>query len=311
MSKTLVIAVGGNALPTVNPRDTSDLEQMLMPVIDFAEQGMDVVLTYGNGPQVGVIYEGMLDLAQKHSDISEILMASTGAMSEGSIGSLIRFALRNICLRRNKFFKVTTVITHTLVDHEDPAFDNPTKPVGRFLSEEEAERMRAEGRAIVEDSGRGYRWVVPSPKPQRILEFRSIRTLMDAGHIVLACGGGGIPTIRRDNREETVEAVIDKDAASALLAHELKADSLFLVTGVPQVAVDFGKPTQRWVDHMTREEALKYIEEGQFPPGSMLPKIEAALNFVENNPNGEALITSIECLADALAGKTGTRITLN
>ncbi|MBV7411503.1 carbamate kinase [Dermabacteraceae bacterium P13115] len=311
MSKTLVIAVGGNALPTVNPHDTSALEEMLEPVIDFAEEGMDVVLTYGNGPQVGVIYEGMLDLAQKHSDISEILMASTGAMSEGSIGSLLRYALRNICLKRNKFFKVTSVISHTLVDHEDPAFANPTKPVGRFLSEEEAERMRAEGRTVIEDSGRGYRWVVPSPKPQQILEFRSVRTLMDAGHIVLACGGGGIPTVRKDGREETVEAVIDKDAASALLAHELKADSLFLVTGVPQVAVDFGKPTQRWVDHMTRAEALEYIEQGQFPAGSMLPKMEAALNFVENNPNGEALITSIDCLAQALRGETGTRITLN
>lgn len=309
MSKTLVIAVGGNALPTVNPRDTSELEAMLQPVIDFAEQGMDVVLTYGNGPQVGVIYEGLLELAQKHSDISEILMASTLAMSEGSIGSLLRYALRNICLARNKLFKVTSVITHTLVDHEDPAFDHPTKPIGRFLSESEAEAMRAEGRTVVEDSGRGYRWVVPSPQPQRILEFRSIRTLMDAGHIVLACGGGGIPTIRQNNREETVEAVIDKDAASALLAYELKADSLLLVTSVPQVAVDFGKPTQRWVDHMTRDEALAYIEQGQFPPGSMLPKIEAALNFVEKNPSGEALITSIDCLAQALSGETGTRIT--
>ncbi|MDO5722445.1 MAG: carbamate kinase [Actinomycetaceae bacterium] len=310
MKKACVIAVGGNALPTVNPKDTTDLEKMLAPVVDFAEQGMDVVVTYGNGPQVGVIYEGLFDLAQKHTDLSEILMASTGAMSEGSIGSLIRFALRNICLSRDKFFKVTSVITHTLVDQNDPAFAEPTKPVGRFLSAEEAQRMRAEGRSVIEDSGRGYRWVVPSPKPKRILEFRSIRTLMDAGHIVLACGGGGIPTTRENNREHTVEAVIDKDAASALLAHELKADALFLLTGVPKVAINFGKENQRWLDHITKAEAERYIEEGQFHKGSMLPKIEAALDFVEHNPNGEALITSIDCLADALSGKTGTRITL-
>lgn len=308
MSRTLVIAIGGNALPTVSPEDTSELEAMLAPIIDFVEAGMRVVVTYGNGPQVGVIYEGMTDFAAKHGDMAQILMASTGAMSGGSIGSMIRFALRNICLVRDRFFKVSTIITHTLVDGRDPAFAHPTKPVGRFLSEDEADQMRARGRVVVEDSGRGYRWVVPSPAPQQILEFHAIRALMDAGHVVLACGGGGIPTIRDGQREHTVEAVIDKDAASALLAGQLKADALFLVTGVEKVAINFGTPEQRDLDEISVDEARRHIADGQFPAGSMLPKIEAALAFLEANPDGQALITSIDRLQAALDGETGTRI---
>ncbi len=308
MSRTLVIAIGGNALPTVSPEDTSELEAMLAPIIDFVEAGMRVVVTYGNGPQVGVIYEGMTDFAAKHGDMAQILMASTGAMSGGSIGSMIRFALRNICLVRDRFFKVSTIITHTLVDGRDPAFAHPTKPVGRFLSEDEADQMRAQGRVVVEDSGRGYRWVVPSPAPQQILEFHAIRALMDAGHVVLACGGGGIPTIRDGQREHTVEAVIDKDAASALLAGQLKADALFLVTGVEKVAINFGTPEQRDLDEISVDEARRHIADGQFPAGSMLPKIEAALAFLEANPDGQALITSIDRLQAALDGQTGTRI---
>ncbi len=309
MTKTIVIAVGGNALPAITPQDTSALEETLAPIIDFAEQGMRIVVTYGNGPQVGIIYESLVEGVRNHDLATDILMASTGAMSVGSVGSLIRFALRNICMKRQEFFKITAIVAHTRVDLDDPAFQSPTKPVGRFLSLEEAEVMRSAGKVIIEDSGRGYRWVVPSPKPIEVLEVGSVKALLDAGHIVLTCGGGGIPTVSYGTHQSSVEAVIDKDAASALLAYELQADSLLLLTGVEKVAVDFGKPSQRWISHMTCDEAFQYISEGQFPPGSMLPKIEAAVEFVGNNPAGEALITSIDCLGAALQGKTGTRIT--
>jgi len=233
-----------------------------------------------------------------------------GAMSQGYIGYQLSQAVLNEMKRRGIMRSTAAVVTQTVVYPDDPAFQNPTKPVGAFLTEEEAARRAEEtGYAYKEDAGRGWRIVVASPKPQRIVEFDAIKDLMDDGYVVIAGGGGGVPVVERDDSYRGVPAVIDKDRSSAKIAADFKADMLVILTAVEKVAINFGKPDQKNIDTMTVSEAKEYIKQGQFAPGSMLPKVEACIEYVEAFPGGKALITSLECAAAGLKGETGTVIT--
>ena len=233
-----------------------------------------------------------------------------GAMSQGYIGYQLSQAILNDMKRRGIMRSTACIVTQTVVYPEDPAFQNPTKPVGAFLTEEEAmKRAEETGYTYKEDAGRGWRQVVASPKPQRIVEFDAIKDLMDDGYIVISTGGGGVPVIEKDDSYHGVPAVIDKDRSSAKLAADFKADMLVILTAVEKVCINFNTPEQQELNSMTVAEAQKYIEEGQFAPGSMLPKVEACIEFVQQHPEGKALITSLECAADGLKGKTGTVIT--
>ena len=229
-------------------------------------------------------------------------------MSQGYIGFDLQNAIKDELYLRGIDHKVTTIISQVEVDPEDPAFYHPTKPIGRFMAREEAIKKEAKGIPCVEDSGRGYRQVVASPKPKRIRELQTIRTLVNAGHIVVTCGGGGIPVVQKDGKLVGVNAVIDKDSASSLLAQKLDAEYLVILTAVEKVAIHFGKPDQQWLSELTVEEAKKYMAEGEFPAGSMLPKIEAAVQFAESKKGRKTLITQLEKAAEGIEGRTGTVI---
>lgn len=310
MKRIVVIAIGGNAIIQEGQKGTVDeqFDNVLRscdPILDLVEEGYNVVLTHGNGPQVGNI---LLKVEAAKDIVAPNPLDICGAETQGSLGYIIQQSLNNRINARKLNRNVVTVLTQIVVDREDKAFENPTKPIGPFYSKEEAEMASNEKNAIyVEDSGRGYRRVVPSPKPIEIIEKHAIKCLVDNDMLVITAGGGGIPVIKEGDSLKGVEAVIDKDYASALVAKEINADYLLILTGVPQVAINFGKENQRFLSQMTISEARKYLEEGQFPAGSMGPKIEAALEFVQNS-SGEAIITSIEKLGHALKGETGTRI---
>ena len=229
-------------------------------------------------------------------------------MSQGYIGFDLQNAIKDELYLRGIDHKVSTIISQVEVDPEDPAFYHPTKPIGRFMTREEAIKKEAKGIPCVEDSGRGYRQVVASPKPKRIRELQTIRTLVNAGHIVVTCGGGGIPVVQKDGKLVGVNAVIDKDSASSLLAQKLDAEYLVILTAVEKVAIHFGKPDQQWLSELTVEEAKKYMAEGEFPAGSMLPKIEAAVQFAESKKGRKTLITQLEKAAEGIEGRTGTVI---
>ena len=235
-------------------------------------------------------------------------MSVCTAMSQGYIGYDLQNSLREELLNRGLRKPVATVLTQVEVDKNDPAFQHPTKPIGAFMTEAEAEEMRRRGNAVMEDAGRGWRRCVASPRPVSIIEIETIRAMADAGQIAVACGGGGIPVMREGNHLRGAGAVIDKDFASELLAEELDADSLIILTAVEKVAVHFGKPDQRWLDAMTPDEARQYEREGQFAPGSMLPKVQAAVKFAESRKGRTALITLLEKARDGIAGKTGTAV---
>lgn len=229
-------------------------------------------------------------------------------MSQGYIGFHLQNALQNELRARGFSIPVVTLVTQVLVDQNDPAFQNPTKPVGAFYSSEEAERMRTKGFVMKEDAGRGYRRVVPSPEPREILELESIKLLLAAGHVVIAIGGGGIPVVEEDREISGISAVIDKDLSSAKLAEQVDADTLIILTAVEKVAINYGKPEEKWLDQLSIEEAEKYIEAGEFAEGSMLPKIKAGLAFTSSRPGRKTLITSLDKAIDGLKGKTGTWI---
>lgn len=305
--KRVVIALGGNALGKDIKEQKIAVARTAKVIVDLKQQGMDLVITHGNGPQVGMIARAMDELVL-HEAYSQIPLPTCVAMSQGYIGIDLQNAIKYELHRRNIDGKVSTILSQVEVEEEDPAFSNPTKPIGRFLTEEEAMENIKNGVPCVEDAGRGYRIVVASPEPKRIRELKTIKTLLDAGHIVITCGGGGIPVADRDGMLEGVNAVIDKDRVSCLLAKELDADYLIILTAVEKVAVNFGKENQRWLSSMTVEEARKYIEEGQFPAGSMLPKIEAAVEFAESKSGRKTLITLLDKAAKGIAGETGTVI---
>lgn len=254
-----------------------------------------------------MIQSAMNEYAASHSE-AEVPLSTSVAMSQGYIGFDLQNAIKDELYLRGIDHKVSTIISQVEVDPEDPAFAHPTKPIGRFMTKEEAMKKEAKGIPCVEDSGRGYRQVVASPKPKRIRELQTIRTLVNAGHIVVTCGGGGIPVIQKDGKLVGVNAVIDKDSASSLLAEKLDAEYLVILTAVEKVAIHFGKPDQRWLSELTVEEAKKYMAEGEFPAGSMLPKIEAAVQFAESKEGRKTLITQLEKAAEGIAGKTGTVI---
>ncbi len=306
-----VVAVGGNSLIAdeqhVTISDQSDTATATAhQIAEMIAEGWNLVVTHGNGPQVGFILRrseiGM-------SEVPPIPMDYATSNTQGSIGYMFQRALRNDFRRRGIEREVVALITQTLVDKNDPAFDAPTKPIGPHLDEATARQRAAEqGWVVKEDSGRGWRRVVPSPLSLAIIEIEVIRSLLGQGTVVIACGGGGLPVFEDENGElMRVEAVIDKDHASSLLARELGADLLLITTGVEKVAIDFGKPTQQWLDRLTLAEARCHQADGQFAPGSMGPKIQAMIDFVEET-GGRGLITNPENLTRALAGETGTVI---
>ena len=306
-----VVAVGGNALikdknhQTVPDQYQAAVETM-KHIANMIIDGWDVVITHGNGPQVGFILRRS-ELAAH--ELHEVPLDYCGADTQGSIGYMFQQALHNEFRLRGIKKQAVTVITQTIVDRNDPAFQNPTKPIGSFMDETAAkEKMAKEGWTMVEDAGRGWRRVVPSPIPQTIVEADAIRSLIEQGFVVIGVGGGGIPVIQKENGDLVgVEAVIDKDFGSAILASMIKADLFLISTAVEKVAINFNKPDQKWLDQMTVAEARKYLAEGQFAKGSMMPKIEAILKYMDQGGK-KALITDPEHIKDALEGKTGTWI---
>lgn len=306
-----VVAVGGNALiKDKNHQTVPDQYQAaadtMAHIATMIEDGWDVVVTHGNGPQVGFILRRS-ELAAH--ELHEIPLDYCGADTQGAIGYMFQQALHNVFLERGIKKSAATVVTQTVVDSEDPAFKNPTKPIGSFLDEAQAKiKMEKDGWTMVEDAGRGWRRVVPSPIPQVIVEADAIRSLIDQGFVVVAVGGGGIPVMRTpEGKLVGVEAVIDKDFGSAILACMIQADLFLISTAVEKVAINFNKPNQRWLDRITAAEARQYLQEGHFAKGSMLPKIQAILKYLDCGGKA-ALITDPEHIKDALDGKTGTWI---
>jgi len=311
MAKVAVVAIGGNSLikdkdhQTV-PDQFTTTRETCVHIADMIEQGWEVVITHGNGPQVGFI---LLRSELASHVLHTVPLDSCGADTQGAIGYMIQQSLGNEFQTRGIQKPVVTVVTQVVVDKDDPAFGNPTKPIGPFYDEARAKRYRdEEGWHIMEDAGRGWRRVVPSPIPRRIVEQEAIKALIGLEFVVIGVGGGGIPVVEEDGSLRGVEAVIDKDYASGLLATGIKADLFLISTAVEKVALNYGKPNQVALERMTLAEAKRYLQEGHFPPGSMGPKIEAVIKFLEEGGK-EALITSPENLAHALRGETGTRIT--
>jgi carbamate kinase len=310
MRNVAVVAVGGNSLIKdechQNVPDQFDAtRETCAHIAGMIEQGWNVVVTHGNGPQVGFI---LLRSELASNVLHTVPLDSCGADTQGALGYMIQQCLYNEFKHRGIKRNVVTVVTQTLVDKNDPAFLRPSKPIGPFYNKEKAEKYRAEkGWHIMEDAGRGWRRVVPSPLPKKIIEQDIIKTLIDKGITVIAVGGGGIPVVEINGKLKGAEAVIDKDYASALLAIGIRADLFLISTAVEQVALNFGRPNQKALDKMTLAEAKRYLREGHFPPGSMGPKVEAIIDYLENGGK-KALITDPENLERALLGKTGTNI---
>ena len=310
MNKRLVIALGGNALGN-NPKEQLELvKNTASTIVDLVEEGYDVVIGHGNGPQVGMVNLAFEYAHNNDGKTPAMPFPECGAMTQGYIGYHLQQAVQRELAARGINKPCAAIVTQVVVDPNDAAFQHPTKPVGMFYSKEDAERIAAEtGYTFVEDAGRGYRRVVPSPIPVKIVELPVVEQLVDMHSVVITVGGGGIPVMEKAAGDyEGVAAVIDKDRASAKLALDLKADMLVILTAVEKVAINFNKPDQKNLDQMTLAEARQYIAEGHFAPGSMLPKVESCISFVENTDGGRALITSLEKAKDALQGKTGTML---
>lgn len=309
--KTAVVAVGGNALILDKQHEdvasqVGAVEQTCKHIADMIEQGWNVIVTHGNGPQVGfILRRNELAAGEVHQTPLDVI----GADTQGAIGYMIARALTNEFRQRGIERSVAAVVTQVVVDRNDPGFTNPTKGIGGFATEEKARQFEKEGWMVREDAGRGWRRMIASPLPLRIVERPAIKMLIDAGFIVVGVGGGGIPVIEDENGDlHGVYAVIDKDRASALLATDLQADLLLISTAVEKVALNFNKPDQKWLERITLAEAKQYYADGHFLSGSMGPKIEAIIDFLEATPGGTGLITDPAHIVDALAGKTGTWI---
>ena len=308
--KRIVIALGGNALGKNLPEQYLAVQETSKAIADLIEAGNEVIISHGNGPQVGMINNAMAAYSKTEPSHPAITPLSVCvAMSQAYIGYDLQNALKEELLNRGIKKNVATVITQVRVDENDPAFEHPTKPIGQFMTKEEADAaVASSGIQVMEDAGRGYRRVVASPKPAEIIEIDTFKDLLEAGEVVIASGGGGIPVIRRGNHLKGVGAVIDKDFASCLLAQQLNADFLIILTAVEKVALRFGTPEETWLNDISVEEAKQYMEEGHFAPGSMLPKVQAAVEFAESDEGRTALITLLQKAKDGVNGTTGTRI---
>lgn len=306
--KKVVIALGGNALGNTPEEQKERVKRSARSIVDFVQSGVQVLVCHGNGPQVGMIKKSM-DIAAKSGENQPFMpFPECGAMSEGYIGYHLQNAVCNEFRARKMDNGVVTLVTQVQVDAADPSFQRPTKPIGNFMSKEDADRLAATGVTVAEDAGRGYRQVVASPVPVRIVEEQAVRRLVEQGVTVIAGGGGGVPVVEKDGVLTGVDAVIDKDFTSVKLAETIDADVVVILTAVEKVAIRFGKPDQLWLDKLTAAEARKYIEDKEFAEGSMLPKIRAAIRFAESKPGRRALITSLEKAKEGLEGSTGTWI---
>ena len=310
MGKRIVIALGGNALGKNLEEQMQAVQTTSRAIADLIEEGHEVVIAHGNGPQVGMIQNAFAAYHKQEAKSDLMPLSMCVAMSQGYIGYDLQNMIGEELDRRGLHVHIATVLTQVVVDPADPAFQHPTKPIGAFMTEEEAKKLAAEkGLNVAEDAGRGWRQVVASPRPQEIVEIATVKALMNAGHAVIAAGGGGIPVIWEDKYHlKGVPAVIDKDFASECMAEQLDADMLIILTAVEKVAINYRKENEQWLSELTPEQARRYAAEGQFAPGSMLPKVEAAVKFAESKPGRKALITLLEKAKDGIAGKTGTTI---
>lgn len=300
MKKKVVIALGGNALGKTNDEQLELVKVAAFNIVNIIQRGYEVVVTHGNGPQVGMIASSLED--------NDIPFSECNAMSEGYIGYHLSQAINNELKKRSILKSCVSVVTQVVVDKDDCAFDNPTKPIGNFYSKDEAMVLIESKKYVMkEDAGRGYRRVVASPKPLEIVEFESIDKLISSGNIVIACGGGGIPVVLEDDKFVGVDAVIDKDLTSALLAERINADYLLILTGIDKVCINFNEPDEKRLDVLSLSDANYFISNGEFAEGSMLPKIEACLKFVKNT-NKYAIITSLDEALNGLDGKSGTLV---
>ncbi|MCI8294231.1 MAG: carbamate kinase [Hespellia sp.] len=308
--KRIVIALGGNALGNTLPEQMAAVKITAKAIVDLIEEGCEVVVTHGNGPQVGMVNNAMIALTHEDAAQPNTPLSVCVAMSQAYIGYDLQNALREELLNRNiTNIPVATMITQVRVDAQDPAFLTPSKPIGKFLTKEQADELSQKYDYVMkEDSGRGYRRVVASPKPMEIIEIGTIRTMVESGDLVIACGGGGIPVTLNGNHLKGASAVIDKDFASCLLAKELDADFLIILTAVEKVAIYYGQPNEQWLDDITVLEARQYMKEGHFAPGSMMPKMQAAVDFAASKEGRQSLITLLEKARDGILEKTGTRI---
>lgn len=309
MKNKIVVALGGNALGN-NPKEQLELvKQTAKPIVDLIQAGNEVILAHGNGPQVGMINLAMETSSESDAKTPEMPFPECGAMSQGYIGFHLQNAIREELKNRNIDKAVASIVTQVIVDKNDQAFENPTKPIGAFYSKEEADKLaEVKGYTMVEDSGRGYRRVVPSPMPIDVAEIETVKTLAEAGQVVITVGGGGIPVVAEGNALVGVPAVIDKDNASGKLAELVDADYLIILTAVEKVAINFGEPNEEWLSEISIEQAKQYMGEGHFAPGSMLPKVEAAVKFAASKAGRKSLITSLEKASDGINGLTGTVI---
>lgn len=308
MNKKIVLALGGNALGEGLAEQMQAVKTTARAIVDLIEHGHQVVVTHGNGPQVGMINLAFEAAAKSEAHTPMLPMSVCVALSQGYIGYDLQNALREELLDRNIVKPVATLITQVIINGSDPAFLNPTKPIGSFFTKAEASQLTKNGYNMVEDAGRGYRRVVASPKPIDIVEKETVRAMMEAGQVVITVGGGGIPVIREGNHLRGASAVIDKDWASAKLAEMIDADMLIILTAVEKVAINFGKPNEQWLEQLSIADAQRFIEEGHFAKGSMLPKVEAAVAFAESKPGRQALITVLSKAQQGIEGKTGTVI---
>lgn len=308
--KKIVIALGGNALGNNLPEQMQAVKITAKAIVDLIEEDCTVIVAHGNGPQVGMINNAMAALSREDAKQPATPLSVCVAMSQAYIGYDLQNALREELLNRGiKNIPVSTMVTQVRVDADDPAFKNPSKPIGQFMTADEAKEVEKKyGYITKEDAGRGYRRVVASPLPKEIMEIQAISSMVDDGQLVVACGGGGIPVTMEGNHLKGADAVIDKDFASCLMAKDLDADFLVILTAVEKVAINYGKSDEKWLDDLSVADAQKYIEQGHFAPGSMLPKVQAAVDFAQSKPGRTALITLLEKAKDGINGKTGTRI---
>ncbi len=308
MGKTIVIALGGNALGEGLAEQMAAVKSTARAIVDLVAQGHRVVVTHGNGPQVGMIDTAFEAAAMTEAHTPHLPMSVCVALSQGYIGYDLQNTLREELLDRGMQVPVATLITQVIVDENDPAFKDPSKPIGSHFSQAEAEVMMRNGYVMKEDAGRGWRRVVASPKPLDVVEKETVRIMLQAGQLAIAVGGGGIPVVRQGNHLKGAGAVIDKDLASAKLAEMIDADLLIILTAVERVALNFGKPDQRWLNDLSVEEARRYMSEGHFAKGSMLPKVQAAVDFAASKSGRSTLITLLAKARDGIEGRTGTRI---